>query len=48
MTGVQTCALPIYGKIGKSQGSRVYDPIGKSVTLGANGGGGGAKTGLYI
>ena len=36
-----------HGKIGKSQGSRVYDPIGKSVTLGANGGGGGAKTGLY-
>ena len=36
-----------HGKIGKGQGSRVYDPIGKSVTLGANGGGGGAKTGLY-
>jgi len=37
------------GHIGKSnsQGNRVYSPEGKSVTLSANGGGGGAKTGLY-
>lgn len=31
-----------------SQGNRVYDPEGKSATLSANGGGLGAKTGLYI
>ena len=38
------------GHIGKtnSQGNRVYDTDGKSVTLSANGGGGGAKTGLYV
>lgn len=30
-----------------SQGNRVYSPEGKSVTLSANGGGRGAKTGLY-
>jgi len=30
------------------QGDRVYSPDGKSVTLSANGGGRGAKTGLYI
>jgi DNA (cytosine-5)-methyltransferase 3A len=37
------------GHIGNSdgQGSRVYSTDGKSVTLSANGGGGGAKTGLY-
>ena len=37
------------GHTGESdnQASRVYDPDGKSCTLGANGGGGGAKTGLY-
>lgn len=37
------------GHIGDSDGqaNRVYDPEGKSVTLSANGGGGGAKTGLY-
>ena len=37
------------GHIGNtnSQGQRVYDPNGKSVGLKANGGGGGAKTGLY-
>jgi len=36
------------GKIGKGgQGDRVYSPEGKSVTLSANGGGRGAKTGLY-
>ena len=31
-----------------SQSNRVYDIRGKSVTLSANGGGGGAKTGLYL
>jgi DNA (cytosine-5)-methyltransferase 3A len=30
-----------------AQGNRVYSPEGKSVTLSANGGGRGAKTGLY-
>jgi DNA (cytosine-5)-methyltransferase 3A len=37
------------GYIGNSdnQATRVYDPEGKSCTLSANGGGGGAKTGLY-
>jgi DNA (cytosine-5)-methyltransferase 3A len=37
------------GHIGKtnSQGNRVYSSYGKSVCLSANGGGGGAKTGLY-
>lgn len=37
------------GHIGTSNGqaNRVYDPEGKSVTLSANGGGLGAKTGLY-
>lgn len=29
------------------QGDRIYSPMGKSVTLSANGGGRGAKTGLY-
>lgn len=33
--------------IGGSQGMRVYDPSGTSCTLSANGGGMGAKTGLY-
>lgn len=42
-------ALIKVGHIGtsSSQGNRVYDPEGKSVTLSANGGGCGAKTGLY-
>lgn len=31
-----------------SIGCRVYDPLGKAKTLCANGGGGGAKTGLYM
>ncbi len=31
----------------ENQANRVYSPHGKSCTLGANGGGGGAKTGLY-
>jgi len=34
--------------IGGSQGSRVYDPCGTSVTLTSAGGGAGAKTGLYL
>lgn len=33
--------------IGGSQGNRVYDPSGISVTLSSQGGGRGAKTGLY-
>lgn len=43
-------AKPIrIGDIGSnSQGYRVYSPEGKSVTLCANGGGAGAKTGLYM
>ena len=48
--------LPVSGEdgrtlkevIGGMQGYRVYDPEGVSVTLGANGGGMGAKTGLYF
>ena len=42
-------AVPIrIGKYGKgSQGQRIYSVHGKSVTLSANGGGQGAKTGLY-
>jgi DNA (cytosine-5)-methyltransferase 3A len=36
------------GQIGKGgQGGRIYSVRGKSVCLNANGGGGGAKTGLY-
>lgn len=36
------------GQIGKGgQGNRIYSVCGKSVCLNANGGGGGAKTGLY-
>ena len=35
------------GKIGTSQANRVRDFSGKSVALSANGGGAGAKTGLY-
>jgi DNA (cytosine-5)-methyltransferase 3A len=35
------------GKIGSSQANRVRDFSGKSSTLSANGGGAGAKTGLY-
>jgi len=34
--------------VGGMQGYRVYDPDGVSTTLGANGGGMGAKTGLYF
>lgn len=37
------------GQIGKGgQGDRIYSPEGKSVNLSANGGGRGAKTGLYM
>lgn len=47
--------LPVTGEdggalkevIGGMQGYRVYDPSGVSVSIGANGGGMGAKTGLY-
>lgn len=40
----------VLGYIGNtnSQGNRVYSADGKSVCLSANGGGGGAKTGLYM
>ncbi len=46
-------AVPVYGAVrigeyGKGgQGQRIYSVRGKSVTLSANGGGQGAKTGLY-
>lgn len=48
--------LPVTGEdggalkevIGGMQGYRVYDPSGISVSIGANGGGMGAKTGLYF
>lgn len=54
LTSVQTDSMicepvrigTIPGTIG-SQGSRIYSVRGKSVSLNANGGGGGAKTGLY-
>ena len=48
--GATMVAQPIpVGYIGNSrgQGNRVYSVRGKSVCLSANGGGGGAKTGLY-
>lgn len=47
--GRQRVAEPIrLGQIGKGgQGQRIYSVMGKSVTLSANGGGQGAKTGLY-
>ena len=48
--GVRTqVKLKQVGYVGNtnSQGNRVYDPDGKSVCLSANGGGRGAKTGLY-
>lgn len=54
LTSVQTDSMicepmrigTIAGTVG-SQGSRIYSVRGKSVSLNANGGGGGAKTGLY-
>lgn len=47
--GATMVAEPIrIGQFGKGgQGERIYSVHGKSVTLSANGGGGGAKTGLY-
>lgn len=52
LTSIQTDSLvcsPIrVGQIGKGgQGQRIYSVRGKSVSLSANGGGKGAKTGLY-
>ena len=42
------CESVRVGQIGKGgQGQRIYSVYGKSVTLSANGGGQGAKTGLY-
>ena len=42
------CSPVRIGQIGKGgQGQRIYSVVGKSVTLSANGGGQGAKTGLY-
>lgn len=35
------------GVVKDAQATRIYEPSGKSVALKANGGGGGAKTGLY-
>lgn len=47
--GATMIAVPIrIGQIGNGgQGQRIYSVYGKSVTLSANGGGQGAKTGLY-
>ncbi len=47
--GATMVAVPVrVGQIGKGgQGQRIYSVYGKSVTLSANGGGQGAKTGLY-
>lgn len=37
------------GKVGKGgQGERIYDPYGHAITLSAQGGGVGSKTGLYL
>jgi DNA (cytosine-5)-methyltransferase 3A len=52
ITTVQTdsviCAPVRLGSIGDGgQGNRIYSVRGKTVSLMANGGGGGAKTGLY-
>ena len=44
---VNAPTLSQIGKIGESQADRVYDIDGCACTLKANGGGGGAKTGLY-
>ena len=44
--GVSNTKTPLE-LIGGCQGSRVYDPSGIGVTLTAEGGGGGARTGLY-
>lgn len=47
--GATMVAVPVkIGQIGNGgQGQRIYSVYGKSVTLSANGGGQGAKTGLY-
>lgn len=47
--GTTAVATPVrIGQIGKGgQGERIYSVHGKSVNISANGGGGGAKTGLY-
>lgn len=48
LVAVQVGALPRpNGELSTSLGARVYSSEAKSVTLKANGGGGGAKTGLY-
>lgn len=49
MVGIKDYTAIRIGNIGKSnsQANRVYSPEGKSVCLSANGGGLGAKTGLY-
>lgn len=44
--GENTCKLREV-TTGQSQGNRVYEPSGLSCTLSSNGGGAGAKTGLY-
>ena len=45
---VRVGALPhSNGEVSKSQSAQIYSVIGKSTTLCANGGGAGAKTGLY-
>lgn len=45
---IQVGALPRpNGELSTSQAFRIYSPDGKSVTLSANGGGAGGKTGLY-
>ena len=49
-TGVMISAPERIGELNglsKAQGNRIYSVRGKSVCLNANGGGGGAKTGLY-
>jgi len=47
--GYQVFTTKRIGHIGNGgQGDRIYSPDGKSVALSANGGGGGAKTGLYM
>ena len=49
-TGVMVSAPERIGELNglsKAQGNRIYSVRGKSVCLNANGGGGGAKTGLY-
>lgn len=38
----------VYDEESNPQAGRVYDPDGKAVTLKSEGGGGGAKTGLYL